>query len=178
MLIILTIFAALLATAIVIFAKRRSAYLLEENKPNNLPPVSEFRPLFEPGPEELRAAEREEEARIEAEKAEESKREHQQKLAGLAELCKSWRAEPSRKNTIELLYLASQCESGKIYSETAHEAAKLWKNGQIRGLSADDLSQLLESHLWLLPAGERTSGVSFSIQHEIADLRSTSKENK
>jgi len=178
MLIILTIFAVLLATAIVIFAKRRSAYLLEENKPKILLPVSEFRPLFEPGPEELRAAEREEKAKIASEQSEESKREHQQRLAGLDEFRKSWRAEPSRKNTIELLYLASQCESGKIYRETAHEAAKLWKNGQIRGLSADDLSQLLESHLWLLPAGERTSGVSFSIQHEIADLRAGSEENK
>jgi hypothetical protein len=167
----ITVLVALLAASgMIAFAKRRRP-LLEDNQPKNLP-EPEFRPLFEPDAEELRAKEREKDAEAAAAEVAESRAKLESKITDLATFRKVWEAEPSRKNTVELLYLASQCESGKIYSETAHEAAKLWKNGQIRGLSANDLSQLLESHLWLLPAGERTSGVSFSIQHEIADLRS------
>lgn len=177
MLIILTIFALLLAAAIVAFAKRRSSYLLQENEPRNLSAASDFRPLFEPGPEELRAAEREEEMKIEDAKQEEAKQERDRQLAGLDALRKTWGAEPSRKNTIELLFIASQSESGMIYGEIANEIIRVWKNGQIADLSADDLSQLLESHFWLLPAQERTSGVSFSLKQEIAGLRRKDHDN-
>lgn len=179
MLFLLTIsilIALLAASGIIAFSRRRHP-LLEDKRPKHLPDP-EFRPLFGPGPDELRAGEREKIALAAAAGAAESKAKLDAKLNDLNAFRKEWRAAPTRKATVELLYLASQCESGKVYSVTAHEAAKLWKNGQIAGLSADDLSQLLESHLWLLPAGERTSGVSFSIQHEIADLRSAPKENK
>lgn len=173
----ISILIALLAASGMIAFSRRRHPLLEDNPQKNLPDP-EFRPLFEPGPEELRAGEREKKALTAAAAEAESKAKLDVKLNDLNAFREEWRAAPTRKNTVELLYLASQCESGKTYSETAHETAKLWKNGQIAGLSADDLSQLLESHLWLLPAGERTSGVSFSIQHEIADLRSAPTKNK
>jgi hypothetical protein len=178
MLIILTIFAVLLATAIVVFAKRRTSYLLEENQPRILPPPTDFRPLFEPGPEELREAERKEELKLEAAKEEDARRAQERRAAELDAFRDEWRAGPTRKNTIELLYLASKSERGMIYAEIAGEIIKLWKNGQIAGLSADDLSQLVESHFWLLPARERTSGVNFSINEEIADLRRSTEENK
>jgi hypothetical protein len=178
MLIILTIFAALLTTAILLFAKRRSDYLLQENKPKKLPDPSGFRPLFEPAAEELRAVEREEELKIEARKAEEAKRAREEQLARFEAVRKSWRGVPSKKDTIELLFLASQSERGKIYFETANEVIEVWKNGQIAGLSADDLSQLLESHFWLLPAQERTSGAKFSLQEEIASLRRLAHEDQ
>lgn len=178
MLIILTIFAALLATAIVLFAKRRSEHLLQENEPKTLPDPSGFRPLFEPGPEELRAAEREEELRHEAAEAEEAEAKREAQKARLDALRKTWHVLPSKKDTIELLFLASKSESGKIYFETANKVIEVWKNGQIAGLSADDLSQLLESHFWLLPAEERTSGVKFSIQEEIAGLRRKAHEDQ
>lgn len=173
MLFLLTILILVAAVAALAVAVKRQARpnLLPENRPKDLPDPA-FRPLFEPGREELRAEAREKDAEAAVAEAAEAKLKLDTKIDKLKAFREEWRAAPTRKNTVELLYLASQCESGKIYSETAHEAAKLWKNGQIENLSADDLSQLLESHLWLLPAGERTSGVSFSIQHEIADLRS------
>ena len=177
MLILLTIFAALLAISILVFAKRRSTQLLEEKPPQHELSASEFRPLFEPGPEELRAATREEQEAEAAADLEKEKQSREQKHAEFKEFRKAWRAVPSRKNTVELLYLASQGESGNIYAETANEVIKTWKNGQIEDLSADDLSQLLESHFWLLPAGERTTGVKFSLLEEIAGLRREIQED-
>lgn len=176
MLILLTIFAVLLAVSILVFAKRRTSYLLQERPQRNLP-APEFRPLFEPGPEELRAVEAEEQQEREAAEREELKLERERKLAELEALRPTWRSGPMRKNTIELLYLASQSERGMIYAEIAGEIIKVWKNGQIENLSADDLSQLLESHFWLLPAEERTSGVSFSLREEIAGLRRKDHED-
>lgn len=179
MLIILTIFAALLAIAIVAFARRRSSTLLEEHTPpKHLPDASGFRSLFEPGPDELRAAGREQAAQLEAEKREQSKEVHDRRIAALNDLRESWAAAPTRGSTVELLYLASQSERGTVYAEITGEIIKLWKNGQIDNLSADDLSQLLESHYWLLPAQERTSGVIFSVKEEIAGLRRNNPEDK
>lgn len=176
MLILLTIFAFLLAVSIIVFAKRRTSYLLQERPQKNLTASSGLRPLFEPGTEELLAAEREEQKALEAVRQEDAKRDSEEKLREFEAVRRGWRATPSRKNTIELLYLASQRESSMIYAEITGEIIKVWKNGQIENLSADDLSQLLESHFWLLPPKERTSGVNFRIQHEIANLRSDSEE--
>jgi len=176
MLILLTIFAVLLAVSIVVFAKRRTSYLLQDRPHKNLS-ASGFRPLFEPGEEDLRAAEQEEQKALEAARQADAKRDSEKKLEEFEAVRTGWRARPSRKNTIELLYLASQRENGMIYAEITGEIIKVWKNGQIENLSADDLSQLLESHFWLLPAKERTSGVSFSLREEIAGLRRKGHED-
>ena len=176
MLILLTIFAILLAVSIVVFAKRRTSFLLQERPQKNLSAAG-FRPLFEPGEEELRAAGIEEQKALEAARQEDAKRDAEEKHREFEAIRNGWRSAPSRKNTIELLYLASQRESGMIYAEITGEIIKVWKSGQIENLSADDLSQLLESHFWLLPAQERTSGVSFSLREEIAGLRRKGHED-
>lgn len=165
----------LVASGLIALARRRRP-LLEHKQSKNLPDPS-FRPLFEPGPDELRAAEREERLRLDAATQEDLRAERDQRLAALETLRKTWTAAPERKNTIELLYLASQSESGRRFAEISGEIINLWKNGQIADLSADDLSQLLESHFWLLPAQERTSGVKFSLQQEIASLRRRTHED-
>ena len=44
-------------------------------------------------------------------------------------------------------------------------------------LSAADLADLLEKHLWLLPATERMSGTSFLIKQDIEKLRNSQIKN-
>jgi hypothetical protein len=89
-----------------------------------------------------------------------------------------WRGLPSRKNTLELLYIASQSENGNVYSDVTKSVLESWHNGKIVDLSAEDLAQMLESHFWLLPSEQRTSGFSFGLNQEIASLRQKSLENK
>ena len=173
----LSILISLLAASGMIAFSRRRHPLLEDNPPKNLPDP-EFRPLFEPDAEELRAAKREKDSEIAVAEAAESQAKLDARINDLAAFRDRWRTAPARSNTIELLYLASQSERGTIYAEVAGEIVKLWKNGQIAGLSADDLSQLLESHYWLLPAQERTSGVIFSVKEEIASLRRRNHEDQ
>ncbi len=78
---------------------------------------------------------------------------------------------PTKENTIELFRLAVESESAEIFSQTAENVIQVWRTGKLKSLTANDLAQLAESHLWLLPQEERTLGAVFWLKQEIADLR-------
>jgi hypothetical protein len=137
-----------------------------------------FRGLFQPTAEELRKYDKAEK-KLEQAKSDESKRlESAEKISKVVEFMTIWRDSPSRRNTLELLYIASQSESGTVYGDAAKSVLESWQNGKINDLSAEDLAQMLESHFWLLPSEQRTSGISFGLNQEIASLRRKSLENK
>jgi len=46
-----------------------------------------------------------------------------------------------------------------------------WRAGRIEGLSNADLADLIETHLWLLPAQEKVSGEGYLVKQEVAELR-------
>ncbi|MET0753303.1 MAG: hypothetical protein ABWZ66_08010 [Pyrinomonadaceae bacterium] len=175
MLILLTILVVISAviTISVILKTRKDRNFLTSEFPKQVESM-QFRGLFEPDEAEIRALEREEKARIEAEKAEELRRVFAQKAEKLREFQEFWEMSPNRRNTVQLISLAAQTESGNLFSETAETAIEHWKANKIEDLSATNLAQILESHFWLLPNEERTSGVSFWIKQEIAGLRGSS----
>ena len=171
MLIFYTILVVLSAVAMLaILAKRRKSNLLEQNPAKNLA-AENFRPLFQPTEDELRAAEREEKALAEAKKADEARRILVEKAEKVTEFEKSWRSAPDRKKTIELLFLASESESAKTFSDISEKVIKLWRENRIENLTARDLADLLDSHFRILPQQERTSGVLFWLKEEIQNLR-------
>jgi hypothetical protein len=137
-----------------------------------------FHGLFQPTEEELRAFEKAEKEADKA-KSEEAKRlESEEKISKVIEFMSNWREMPSRRNTLELLYIASQSENGNVYNKAAKSVLESWNEGKISDLSAEDLAQILESHFWLLPSEQRTSGIGFGLNQEIASLRRKSLENK
>lgn len=166
MLLIFTV-VILIAAAIILFVRRQTRLPLLDDKPPNYLDRENLRPLFAPDEAELRAIEEgkrleaatmaENEARLDAEK----------KLASFEKFRQTWRESPSRMNTIELLFLASQTESSAAFMDTVDEL--LHKRPE--AFTADDLAQLIESHFWLLPQSERTPGVTFTINRELAALR-------
>jgi hypothetical protein len=176
MLILFTILVVISAVAMLaISAKRRKSLPLEQNPPKNLS-AENFRPLFQPTEEDMRAFEREENARAEAKKAEEARRILVEKAEKLSEFEKTWRELPDRKKTIELLFLASESESAKTFSEISENVIKLWRENRIENLTALDLADLLDSHFRTLPQQERTSGTGFWLKEEIKNLRTKSEE--
>lgn len=180
MLFILTILVVLTAVVsiAVLLKVQKSRQILSSNNPKELE-MPKFRSLFEPDEAEIRAFEREEKAKLEAEKREETNRILEEKAETTREFQMVWHDLPNRKNTVELLFLASQSESGKIYSDTANEILEFWKSGKIMDFSANDLAEILESQFWLLPSEQRTSGVRFGLHQEIAGLRREfQEENK
>ncbi len=179
MLFLFTIFVVILGVAaLAILAKRLTRPNLQAGERPYLNTAENFRPLFAPSEDALRADELEAAARVEAEKDEEDDRRAKQKLANFDEFRQTWRTSANRTNTIELLYQGSQSADGKIYLEVCDDVLKAWKAGTLADLSADDLAQIIESHFWLIPANERTPGVSFRLKEEIAGLRRVSVKNK
>lgn len=157
----------LIAAAIIVFVRRQTRPpLLEDQTPRFLDGEN-LRSLFAPDEEELREQQREEQKLLEAQDAEEQEKERQKKLASFEKFRQTWRESPDRANTIELLFRASQTDSGETYAATVDEV--LHKRPET--LSDEDLAQLIESHFWLLPQTERTPGVTFTINRELAALR-------
>jgi len=177
MLYLFTILVVLSAGSLLaIYVRRRNSNLLEQNPPKNLAAES-FRPLFEPTEDELRACEREEKAQAAAKKAEAARQILVEKAEKVSEFEKVWSAAPDRKRTIELLFLASESESAKIFSEISENVIKLWRENRIENLTARDLADLLDSHFRLLPQQERTSGALFRLKEEIGKLRGEVRGN-
>lgn len=171
MLFLLTILVVALFIAAAFLVKRHlNSSQLEEHQLKNLPEPA-FRPLFEPTEKELRAAAKEEDERLTAEQNEQRLKTRAEKVAKLDEFRQTWASSPDKRNTVELLVLASESESGEAFAEIAESVVEKWRAGAIADLSSDDLAQIVESHFWLLPLVERTAGVSFRLNREVVDLR-------
>ncbi len=177
MLLIFTTLLFLLAGISLAFLIKRlvSPALLEERQPPSLA-AEKYRPLFEPTAEDVRKYEAEENVQLAAKQASDERLISEEKLVNLEKFRQTWSESPNKGATIELLYRASHTDSGEAYLETANIVLEAWRAGKIPDLTADDLAHLLDSHFWLLPTQERTPGVSFRIQQEIAGLRRGSEE--
>ncbi|MDQ3133141.1 MAG: hypothetical protein M3Q99_20625, partial [Acidobacteriota bacterium] len=152
--------------------RRKSLETTNQEQFNEPPP---YRPLFAPTDEEIRALEREEQKKLEAEQKEAEHKVLSEKSEKVRELEKVWRNKPNKQNTIELLRLAAESESAAVFSQTAENVIQVWHNEQTGGLSKKDLADLLDSHLRILPQQERLSGAVFWIKREIENLRRKSE---
>lgn len=179
MLFLLTILVVLSAVvSIAVWLKvQKNRQTLSTNNPKELEPPK-FRSLFEPDKAEIRALEREEKAKETAKKQAEVIQLLEEKSEKVREFQTIWRVLPDKKNTIELIKIASQSESGEIYSTVATEILECWKEGKLVDLSAENLADILESHFWLLPNEQRTSGIKFGLHQELAGLRPKFSETK
>jgi len=157
----------LAAAAYVIVARRQSNSGLLETQTKRHVDGENLRPLFAPDNEELRALERAEEESANAQAVENARLDAEKALARFEEFRQTWRESPGRTNTVELLVRAAELGSSETYLETVNEL--LHKRSD--AFNDDELAQLIESHFWLLPQSERTPGVTFTINRELAALR-------
>jgi hypothetical protein len=172
MLFALTIFVVIVAAIAVAFAarsRRRTEYLTGD--PPKALDASRFRPLFAPSDEDLLADEQEKQAVFDAQRVEEERLARQKKLAKFDEFRQTWRESIQRANTLELFRLAADLQSAESYLETVTAVLHERSTGRMADVSDRDLADIIESHFWLLPANERTPGVAFTIDREVAALR-------
>lgn len=134
-----------------------------------------YRSLFEPDEAEIRAIEAENNAERWAKEREEARHLAAEKIEKVEDYQKKWRVSPDKKKTVELLRLASESENADTFSETAENVIKIWRENRIENLTADNLADLLDSHLKTLPQQERTSGAIFVLKQEITKLRESSE---
>lgn len=156
------------SAAIGFYVKRQQVVKsLNENNHNQINELPPYRSLFEPDEEELRALEREEKLKLEAKKVEDARQVLAEKIERVHKFQVVWLSEPNKRNTVELLRLASESESAQIFSEMAESVLKVWDDKKLVDLTANDLANLIESHLRILPPQERTSGKLFWLKQEI-----------
>jgi len=169
MLFFLTIFVLILAAITFAFVARRSRRErhLSDYDPLNID-ASQFRPLFMPSEEDLAAVEREKQDAIDAELRENERRTREKKLANFEEFRQTWRTSGKKENAGELLTRAVEFQDGEVFLESVKT---ILDERQKIELSDEDLAQLIESHFWLLPAQERTPGVTFTINQELKTLQ-------
>jgi len=173
MLFIFTFIVVLLAAIGVAFLVKRQIDrdLIESQEPKQLS-GTHLRPLFESDEEEVRLSDGEDTDVIDAEPVDD---EREIKLAKLDEIRQTWGANPDKRNTLELLAAAAETGVGGLYAAEVGEVVGRFRNGGIAGLSRADLADLVETHLWLLPAQERMSGKGFLVKQEIEDLRGSQR---
>lgn len=155
---------------------RKTKRLKKQNQPLFTEPPR-YRPLFAPTIEEIRASEREEEARRAAKVKDELRQQKARKIEEADDFQKVWRNQTSRGNTIEFLRLAAASENAEVFSNSARDVLNFWNDKKIENLSAQDLADLLDSHLRTLPQQERASGILFWLKQEIQSLRRKTEES-
>lgn len=152
------------------------AVWLKSRNPNRLTEKStpilsnNYRSLFAPSEEELRASVHQENLQIEARKRDEARQLVTEKISRATDFRKIWRSNSTKLKTIDLLRISAESESAELFQDTVEDVLEAWKANQIKGLSLADLIQLVESHFWLLPSQERTSGIKFWLKEELVKL--------
>ncbi len=132
-----------------------------------------YRSLFEPTDEELREIETQNRLAAQARKINDWQTAQAVQMNHLRESEQIWRTQTNRQNTVELLRLAAQTDSAEIFSRTAENVIEVCRREQV--LTAQELADLLDSHLQILPQQERTAGASFWLKEEIKRLRGGSE---
>lgn len=159
------------------YLRRKTKRLKEQNQPVFTEPTG-YRPLFAPSEEELRALKLEENLREATKIEDEKRRAKEEKIKSARDFQAIWHNQPNKGNTIEFLRLAAASENAQIFGEAAQNVLNFWNDKQINNLSAQDMADLLDSHLRTLPQQERTSGILFWLKQEIQSLRRKSEESQ
>ena len=165
------------SAAIGFYVKRQVVKSLNENNHNQINELPPYRSLFEPTDEELRTLEREEKLKLEAKKVEDARQVLAEKIERVHKFQAVWLSDPTTRNTVELFRLAAESESAKTFSEMAESVLKVWDDKKLVDFTANDLANLIESHLRILPPQERTSGKLFWLKQEIQSLSTKSEGN-
>ncbi|MFT3742941.1 MAG: hypothetical protein QM785_01480 [Pyrinomonadaceae bacterium] len=170
MLLLIAVLATLSAAFLLFrYAKRRDPELPVQQTISIEPPLN-ARPLFEPTDEELRRESEEKAARAIA------RREYRAKAKAreaVDSALNDWRTDRTSKTAAELLRVATESRLEGAFSRAANEIIEDFRLSRFTGITESDLAALLDSHLRLLPAEERSSGELFWLKQEIADLAET-----
>lgn len=78
---------------------------------------------------------------------------------------------PDRHTLVEMIHVAALSDDAATYRKAVEVAFRAWRAGRVAGLSAGELSELIESQYWVLDRRARCSGAGFQLRRAIADVR-------
>jgi hypothetical protein len=82
-----------------------------------------------------------------------------------------WIKSPDRYSLADALHLAALADDAAVFQRTIEMASKLWREGRIEKVSAENFLATVESAYWLIASEVRNSGSGFLLKQAIADVR-------
>jgi hypothetical protein len=82
----------------------------------------------------------------------------------------SWKAQPDRRSTIEVIHIAALSDDAAMYQKAVEEVLRFHQNGKL-AIAAEDLLALIESEFWVLASEVRLGGAGFRLKRMLADVR-------
>ncbi len=86
-------------------------------------------------------------------------------------LIESWKSAPDRNSTAKALHVAALANEAGVYQAAIETIYQFWRDRRLKGISADELRQLIESEFWVLAPEARNSGAGFVLKRKLAHIR-------
>jgi hypothetical protein len=83
----------------------------------------------------------------------------------------NWKHAPDRCTTAEMLHVAALAGDTKFYQQAIETALLYWREQKLPDMTAEELTQLIESEFWLIPSTARNSGAGFLLKQKLAHVR-------
>lgn len=83
----------------------------------------------------------------------------------------AWQAAPDRRSTVEMLHLAALADDANVYHRAVDLVVAAFKDGRLKTFSADELSALVESQMWVLASDAQRGGDGFTLKQRLAEAR-------
>jgi len=98
----------------------------------------------------------------------------QEQLRGSAALAEAvldaWERAPDRASTAQALRVAALSDDARLFGRAVESASRLWREGKLKDIRAEDLFALFESEYWVLSSEARGSGTGFVLKRALADV--------
>ena len=91
------------------------------------------------------------------------------KLAQL--LIETWKNEPDRRSTTEMVHIAALSDDPETYGNAVHATIELWRSGKLPWFTPEELADLLVSQYWLMAPEARSGGLGFTLKRRLLNVR-------
>ena len=92
--------------------------------------------------------------------------------ARLAErFLEAWKTSSDRRSVAVVLHIAARTDDPVVYQRAVETAYQFWREGQLAGVSVEELRALFDGEYWLLSQSVRSSGEGFVLKRKLASLR-------
>lgn len=88
-----------------------------------------------------------------------------------AMMVERWSEAPDRLSFVAALHLAALSDDAAVFKRAVEVAVRLFSEGRLPLISAEDFLATVESAYWLIEAEVRSSGSGFLLKRLIADVR-------
>ena len=82
----------------------------------------------------------------------------------------SWKVQPDRRSTIQMLHIAALSDDAATYQKTVEEVLQFRQSGKL-AFTTEEILALVESEFWVLAPEARLGGAGFRLKRMLADVR-------